>query len=437
MSGKRVKLQRKLQKQNERIDLLIAMPCPQWIAPEVFDNILGLIGYTQKHLPNVKISFGYAKDNRTDRARNKILMEWVKAQNHLDYILWLDADMLYPPDMIVKYLEHKFDIMGCLYFRRGLPTYPVLYVKKKNNDPITPYWALDPSILPQDKVIDVDAVGFGGMIVNTEVYKKMGDQMWHRYGENFHLPYKTEKQLSHDIQFCEDATKYGFTIKAHLGVKAGHISDKVISYDTYMEQRKKTKTVSVIIPTTDRTMAERAASIMRSRAGMDCDIDLIFDNDKVGSVKLLNEVVRNKEADYYVYAAQDAFPGRNWLLLAISTLEKEGKGLLGFNDGKWRGLLAGFGLVSRKFLLTVYKDQDGKPLLFYPGYKQHYGDTELTLIAMERNMYTYNPDAVLVEVDYNKDGKPVNPDDKKLFAERKLTNFDGQVKSERLINLFA
>jgi hypothetical protein len=434
MSQKKVKQLRKQQK--KFIDILIGMPCPQWLAPEVLDNVLGLISYTQNNAP-VKLHFAYAKDNRADRSRNKILFEYLKSGHKVDYILWLDADMLYPQDMIVRYLTEKnIDILGCLYFKRGYPTAPIIYMKKRYPDKVRPYWAVDPTLLPQDKIIEVDAVGFGGMMVNTKVYERMGDKMWHHYGPNFHIPIKMEDQASHDIQFCKEAQEFGFKIKIHLGVQAGHISDRVISLDTWMEQRKNQKIVSVIIPATDKDLADKTAKILQQRAGRECEINILYDEEHVGPIHLWNTAVSRKYADYYVYVAQDAFPSRNWLMLALSQLEKERKGLIGFNDGKWRGLMAGFGMVKREFLMQVYQDHEKNPLLFCPHYKQHYADTELTLIAMEMDMYTYNPEAVLMEIDYDKDDKPVNPEDKKLFNKRKETGFDGKVKTERLLNMF-
>ena len=57
---------------------------------------------------------------------------------------------------------------------------------------------------------------------------------------------------------------------------------------------------------------------------------------------------------YVVYTAEDAFPGMNWLKFAHEELETTGKSLLAFNDGKWFGRLAAFGMVRSAWAKTNY-----------------------------------------------------------------------------------
>ena len=51
-----------------------------------------------------------------------------------DYILWLDSDMVFPPDTLAKLLEDREsgDIITGLYFRRVHPFSPVLFDKLEN-----------------------------------------------------------------------------------------------------------------------------------------------------------------------------------------------------------------------------------------------------------------------------------------------------------------
>ena len=76
----------------------------------------------------------------------------------IDYIMWLDDDMLYPHDIIIRYLENDPEIIGCLYFKRAEPFSPIGYMSGKN--PTKPYNAIEPQSIPSDKdVIEVDALG--------------------------------------------------------------------------------------------------------------------------------------------------------------------------------------------------------------------------------------------------------------------------------------
>ncbi|WPL11571.1 Mg-protoporphyrin IX methyl transferase [Thiorhodovibrio litoralis] len=157
------------------------------------------------------------------------------------------------------------------------------------------------------------------------------------------------------------------------------------------------------------------------RAGMPCQIILLFDSIRQGFIKTINEIYRRTNSNYVVYLAEDAFPSRNWLKCAYQSLEESGKGLLAFNDGKWFGATASFGMVRRCWIAGIYKKS-----LFFSGYTSHAGDTEISVIARATGHLVYNPNCTLIEVDYEKDNIGLaNPEDELCFIMRYLNNFDG------------
>lgn len=402
----------------------IGVPSPELVYPEFTESLLKLYAYSVKNIPNLKLFYDYKTGARTDRNRNSILQDCIDRK--VDYILWFDTDMVYPKNMLYLYLKEKFDVIGCKYYKRIYPYTPIFYNTEGDGfKPIS-------DDLPDKKVIEVGGVGFGGMMVDIKVYKKLGKNKWMKYGDNFHLPYQAKEQLSHDLQFCREVKKAGMTVKLHTGVSAGHIGHKIVSEKDWLKFKAKPPKIAVIMPATDMKMAKKAGDLMMQRAGIECKLYIIQDEKQEGFMNICNKVVRQKYADYYVYVAQDAFAGRNWLLNALNAMHKEGYGLLAFNDGKWGGKLASFGMVEKEFMLSNYGGD-----LFYSGYKSHYGDTELTLVAMQKNKYGYEPDAVLTEADYEKDGKSVNQADKRLFNLRKNNNFDDLVTDPELVTMFA
>jgi hypothetical protein len=189
----------------------------------------------------------------------------------------------------------------------------------------------------------------------------------------------------------------------------------------------------IVMPSTDADQASRAAQQLASRA-TDCPamILVVMDDEGEGFTDIANRVYRATHSDYFGYVAQDAYAGRRWLSLALQTLTQQHKGLLGFNDGKWGGALAAFGLGQRSWLDHNY---DGD--LFYHGYTQHYADTELTMLAIGNAQYSYNPNAVLVEVDWGKDAKAVQPFDRLLYAQRKLGWIKEHVTHPACLELFS
>lgn len=188
----------------------------------------------------------------------------------------------------------------------------------------------------------------------------------------------------------------------------------------------------VVLPFTEPALAKRASELMASRAGTRGLIACIFDEKREGFIAIVNRVFAQSDAQWVGYVAQDAYPGRLWLLNALTTLDKSGAGLLGFNDGKWSGSLAGFGLVHRPWALQNY----GGPL-FNPGYQRHYADAELTLLALNDGKYVYNPDAVLIEVDWQKDSKLADDNDRARFLHRVSTGFDDRITNAALLGMFS
>ena len=186
--------------------------------------------------------------------------------------------------------------------------------------------------------------------------------------------------------------------------------------------------VLVAMPFINTDHAQRAATLMASRANAPGLILCIQDEKEEGFIALINHAFAKTQSPYFAYVAQDAFAGKDWLKEALLALGDQ-KHFLGFNDGKWAGALAGFGLARRSWAAQNYA---GK--FFYPDYKRHYGDAELTLLAMQAGVYAYEPNSLLVEIDWDKASTSVDARDRQLFVERKKNGFDGRVTNPVLLN---
>ena len=189
--------------------------------------------------------------------------------------------------------------------------------------------------------------------------------------------------------------------------------------------------VVIALPFTKAIQAQQAAKLMAQRANYHGMILSVHDEEGIGFNAIVNLIFRATQSTYFAYVAQDAFAGRDWLKLAVEALGEQ-QCLLGFNDGKWAGALAGFGLAKR-----AWADKNYAGDFFCPQYHRHYADAELTLLAMETGAYAYEPNSVLVEVDWNKDRTPVDTSDKAIFLARKSHQFDGRVASPHLLSLIS
>lgn len=191
------------------------------------------------------------------------------------------------------------------------------------------------------------------------------------------------------------------------------------------------KGVVLALPFTQASQAQQAAKLMAQRANYPGLIISVHDEAGIGFNAIVNLVFKATQSTYFAYVAQDAYAGRDWLKLAVQALGEQ-KSLLGFNDGKWAGALAGFGLARR-----AWAEQNYQGDFFCPQYLRHYADAELTLLAMQAGLYVYEPNSVLIEVDWNKDRSAVDAGDRAVFMERKSHQFAGRITSPQLLNLIS
>lgn len=181
-------------------------------------------------------------------------------------------------------------------------------------------------------------------------------------------------------------------------------------------------TVVCVLPYIHHDLAARLEEVLRLRAKQSGLLLLVDDDARLGFIRVANLVYFLTRSPYFTYLAEDAFPGVGWLKSAVSTMTQTNAGLLAFNDGRFYGTVAVFGMAQRAWLKTIYQR-----FLFHPGYLSHFGDTELTTIAFLRHMLVFDPSSLLVEVDYEKHHKGLNPADAALYKQRAATGFAGLV----------
>lgn len=187
----------------------------------------------------------------------------------------------------------------------------------------------------------------------------------------------------------------------------------------------------IVMPFIDAAQAQLAAQQLVQRADAGGVLLCVHDELREGFVALVNRAFSSSTYQRVGYVAQDAYAGRSWLRIALDVFAAQQPGLFAFNDGKWMGELASFGLVDRDWAQGNYQG-----LLFCPSYQSHYADVELTLLAQNDQRYAYEPNSVLIEVDLQKDSKPVNPRDRERFLERQRTGFEQRIKNPALLGKF-
>ena len=170
-----------------------------------------------KYPPDTEIAFSLVLGRQLPFARNQIVSEALA--NGSDYLLFLDADMVFPNDLLTRLFENKKDICNALAFRRISPFYPCVFFWDEKNQC---YNTADYST-SKDKLMKVDATGMPAILINTEVFKKMKKPHYY-YRDNL---------FSSDLTFCENARKLGYEIWIDTSLKIGHLGEQLVIDESF------------------------------------------------------------------------------------------------------------------------------------------------------------------------------------------------------------
>lgn len=154
-------------------------------------------------------------------SRNKLAAKAMK--DEFDYVLWLDSDMVFSPDILEKLIADDKDMVSGLYFRRTSPYTPVIFKDSKLEDGRL-VWT-DYTDYPKDELFKVAGAGFGCVLMKTDmIFDMIG-----KYGDWFTPLYSSGEDLS----FCYRARELGYEIWCDSRIKCGHMSHQMITEDFY------------------------------------------------------------------------------------------------------------------------------------------------------------------------------------------------------------
>lgn len=243
-----------------------------------------------------------------------------------------------------------------------------------------------------------------------------GDSTWYRIGDSMHILSKPVFPSGLPLPL---SSRSRFTWFQDI---------EIICVDQLKSRQWKGPEVIVIMPCIDANKGLQAARVLRNRAGMECKILVVMDSLRQGFIKTFNQAASRVKADFIVYCAQDAIAGKDWLKNSHNSLIKNQKSLLAFNDGKWHGRIASFGMIRSEWIKNIYPPGN----YLFGGYNSHKADNEITVIARALDQFIYEPNSVLMEVDFGKDFGGSNSDDNKLFDERFRDLFGGILARDML-----
>lgn len=144
-----------------------------------------------------------------DNMRNDILQSAIMLG--CTHLLFLDADMYFPPNTFYRLFDAKKDIIGGLCFKKLPPFDPVLFTGE-------PYMMSTYYDYPEDEVIQVPATGGACLLINLEIIQEL-EFPWFHFGPN-----KEGNVMGEDVYFCYKAGEAGYKTYVDTGLKIEHIT---------------------------------------------------------------------------------------------------------------------------------------------------------------------------------------------------------------------
>jgi GT2 family glycosyltransferase len=145
----------------------------------------------------------------------KMACQAVLDDQEIDYLLFLDSDMVLPMDLIPRLLEADKPIVSALAFKRTEPHEPCIF-NKCDMEGSTHYFDYPKGL------VEIQGVGMACCLIKREVIEKT-PQPWF-----FPMP-----EYGEDLAFCIRAKQAGFSIWADTNLVVGHIMSGVIGEEHY------------------------------------------------------------------------------------------------------------------------------------------------------------------------------------------------------------
>lgn len=218
MSGsrKRIKLLgphgQPMESTHERWKIAICVPS-RGTNPSMFTyDLATLVAYSASclvHNDIADVTLTFQEGTYIHVNRNDLMSLALESGAH--YTFWVDDDMRFPRDALIQLLKHNVPVVGANYCTRRMPPAPIAI---KHIDPVLGSTRLHTR--EADTHLErVDAVGFGCVLVKSEVAMEVG-YPWFETKDP--AEGKESMRVGEDVDFCIKAKAAGFDVFVDHGL---------------------------------------------------------------------------------------------------------------------------------------------------------------------------------------------------------------------------
>lgn len=132
------------------------------------------------------------------------LAELALAREGLTHVLWLDADMRFPADTIIRLLQAEKNVVGINYSKRTIPPdFVAIKHLPENNGGVGVKCV---TTAESTGLEEVDAIGMGVVLMTASAFRDLPKDEWWFW---FRQLAGRQKQVGEDVYFCELLRKAG------------------------------------------------------------------------------------------------------------------------------------------------------------------------------------------------------------------------------------
>lgn len=195
----------------------ICVPCRDMVHSAFAFDLSKLIQYSQANGIDIVPHFcmGTLIVNQRDQLADMAL------EAGSTHALWLDSDMMFPPDTVARLLSHDADIVAGNYVTRQYPHKTVAYSKLHD-------WRSYVINDTAKDLIEVEAVGMGCMLVKTAVMQQMKKPLFQTVWVE-----QSQDHMGEDFYFCQQARALGYKIwiDSVLSDRLSHLGTFAFTHD--------------------------------------------------------------------------------------------------------------------------------------------------------------------------------------------------------------
>lgn len=203
--------------------VVVSIPLSWHYVPRSFFlNCIGMMEIAQKS--GIKLIFNTNNGCYMDQARDNLVKQALECDPH--YILWLDADQLYPndtPERLMRHMDNNHLVVGGATPKRsnGFPLIFDFQYPDGNFKCVHKWRPLNQGLL------EVDAMGFGGIMTHPKVFEKIPPprfKMWYSEHE--------KDYVGEDVQFFKLCKEHGIKVWCDTDLTYGHLETKPVLFNT-------------------------------------------------------------------------------------------------------------------------------------------------------------------------------------------------------------